>query len=368
MRIAYLLPAAGIPVQGPSGSSAHVRGLVHALAAEHDVRLYAAQALDRRGRFGEATPAAVSGVASWPGVLKGWRELREVRTARRVARRVASDAWMGWKPDLIIERHTLFSDAGWRLHERLGVPWVLEVNAPPVYERRRFEEIVKRRLADRWERSVLQAAPVVVTVSRWLVRWLQEEIGCRNVVWVPNGVWPIRGNRQRGRDFLGLSPDEPLVGFVGSMKPWHGVDRLAEVAAGASARLVVAGRVEKGTLPPSALTPGFLDPQSLADVIAAMDVGLAPYPAEAPPWFCPLKVLAYRAQGTPVVATDVGEVATLVESAGTIVPPEDTDAIITSVCAWMGRRTVPRVRSWRSVAREMVAAAETAESGPAAAR
>ena len=244
---------------------------------------------------------------------------------------------------------------------------MLEVNAPPVYERRRFEEIVKRRLADRWERSVLQAAPVVVTVSRWLVRWLQEEIGCRNVVWVPNGVWPIRGNRQRGRDFLGLSPDEPLVGFVGSMKPWHGVDRLAEVAAGASARLVVAGRVEKGTLPPSALTPGFLDPQSLADVIAAMYVVLAPYPAEAPRGSARSRCwpTAPRARRSSPPTSERWPPSS---SPRTIVPPEDTDAIITSVCAWMGRRTVPRVRSWRSVAREMVAAAEAAESGPAAAR
>ena len=54
------------------------------------------------------------GVAGWPSWLPRYREMAEVITARRVARRVAADAAEGWMPDLIVERHALFSDAGWR--------------------------------------------------------------------------------------------------------------------------------------------------------------------------------------------------------------------------------------------------------------
>lgn len=366
MRIAYLLPAPGIPVQGPSGASAHARDLVGALRAEHEVRLYAARLEDRRGHFGPTTPAIETGVPSWPGALKGWRELREVRAARRLAARVRADTLDDWPVDLLIERHSLFSDAGWRLHDRLGVPWVLEVNAPPLLERKRFEEVVRPSLARRWQRSVLQAAPVVVGVSRWLVRWLREEMGCRNVRWVPNGVTALRGDRARGRAALGLREGEPVVGFVGSMKPWHDARQMVEVARAAQARLVVAGHVPADKLPKGALATGFLGPQDLADVVAALDVGLAPYPADSPPWFCPLKVLDYRAQGTPVVASDVGDVATLVEDGGTVVPAGDTEAMVTSVCAWLGRRATPRVRSWRSVGREVLAATEASAATPAA--
>ena len=66
MRLAYLLAAPGIPVQGPSGSSAHVRGLVGALREEHQVALYALKEVDRRGRFGAATEAVITGVGGWP--------------------------------------------------------------------------------------------------------------------------------------------------------------------------------------------------------------------------------------------------------------------------------------------------------------
>ncbi|MEC7946843.1 MAG: glycosyltransferase family 4 protein [Myxococcota bacterium] len=352
MRVAYLLPAPGIPVQGPSGASAHVRGIVRAMRASHDVRLYAARGEDHRGRFGVDTPARLSGVPPWPTVLGRWRDQQEVLAARRVADAVMADAWAGWAPEVVIERHTLFSDAGWRIHHRLGVPWVLEVNAPPTVERARYEELRRPSKAEEWERRVLQAAPVVIAVSRWLVRWLKEEVGCRNVVWVPNGVDPVKGDRARGRALLGVSSDEPLIGYVGSRRQWHDIASLARVADAAGARLVLAGQFD--VVPGGALAPGHLGPQDLADVIAALDVGMAPYQTDSPAWFCPLKVLGYRAQGTPVVATALGDVPALVEDGGSVVPAGDHDALVTSVCAWMGRRVTPRVRSWRTVAREVL--------------
>lgn len=365
MKIAYLLPAPGVPVQGPSGSSAHVRQLVRALQARHEVRLYAARETDHRGSFGPAVPNRSVGVASWPGSLRQWRELKEVRTARRVAEAVERDVLSGWKPDLILERHTLFSDAGWRLHDRLGVPWVLEVNAPPLQERSRYEEVIRPAVADQWQRRVLQSAPHVVAVSRWLVTWLQEEIGCRDVRWVPNGVEPLRGDRARGRVLLGAKPEEPLIGFVGSAKPWHDLDGARSLARKLGVRLAVVGARGEGTdAAPSELHPGFLQGQDLADAIAALDVGLALYPPGAPDWFSPLKVLAYRAQGVPVVATRTGDVPALVEEAGSVVRPGDLAAATLAVQRWLGRRTPRRVRSWATVAREVLATLDETAAEP----
>jgi glycosyltransferase involved in cell wall biosynthesis len=353
MRIAYLLPAPGIPVQGPSGSSAHVRGMVAALAEGHDVRLYAARRSDHRGVYGYDTEAIELGVPGWPSWLKEHREMREVLAARRIARRVIEDALGGWVPDLVIERHTLFSDAGWRVHDRLGVPWVLEVNAPAFEERSRFEEILRKDWAWKWERRVLQAAPKVVAVSKWLVRWLEDDVGCRNVGWVPNGVEPFKGDPIRGRRLLGVDPEIPVIGFVGSMKTWHGVDRLHAIANAVKAQLVLVGRTSQ-ELPEGVISTGHLAPEDMADVISAMNVGMAPYPQGAPDWFCPLKVLEYRAQGVPVVATDVGDTKTLVEKAGVVVRPGNDPAIVEAVRRMLGWRCKPRVRTWGTVADEIL--------------
>jgi glycosyltransferase involved in cell wall biosynthesis len=111
------------------------------------------------------------------------------------------------------------------------------------------------------------------------------------------------------------------------------------------------------------ICPGHLGPQALADAVAALDVGLAPYPPDAPPWFCPLKILDYRAQGTPVVASDLGDVRALVERGGSVVPAGDDDAFVEAVRSWIGRRVRPAVRSWEQVAGELLTAvAEPAQA------
>ena len=355
--MACLVAAPGVPVHGPSGASAHVRGLFRALAARGEARLFAALGVDRRGLHEGGVPAELSGVPGWPSWLERYRDQTEIIAARRVARAVERAAGRGWRPDLIWERHSLFSDAGWRVSDRLGIPWVLEVNAPPVLERGRFEQLRRPVMAARWERSVLQAAPLVVAVSRWLVDWLQTEVGCRRVVWLPNGVEPFVGDRVRGRALLGADADEPLVGFLGSMRPWHGHERLGGIAREIGARPVLIGAMS-GPSPEGALSPGFLSGQQLADSVAALDLGLAPYPADAPPWFCPLKILAYRAQGVPVVASDLGDCAVMTGSGGQVVPAGDEAAWVEAARAWIGRPVVPRARSWARVAQELLAAAE----------
>ena len=176
-RVAYLVPAPGIPVRGPTGASAHVRALAKAWSDDHDVRVFAARIHDKRGQFGEAVPTIAAGTPGWPSWLDRYRDLVEVAAARRVASQVVSSARHGWMPDVVIERHTLFSDAGWRVSDAIDVPWALEVNAPPVLERRRFERLRRESFAEDWQNRVLLQAPVVLAVSRWLKTWLETEVG-----------------------------------------------------------------------------------------------------------------------------------------------------------------------------------------------
>ena len=202
---------------------------------------------------------------------------------------------------------------------------------------------------------MLLAAPALVAVSRWLVRWLREELGCRRVAWVPNGTGLPRGNRARGRLRLGLGPADRAIGYVGSFPAWHDISAASEVARRLGARLVLVGRPRVAPIPEDALATGHLEGQHLADVVAALDVGLAPFKDDAPPWFSPLKILDYRSQGTPVVASDVGDAAILLRGGGTAVPPGDVDAMTDAVRSWLGRRCRPRRRSWDAVVRQVLA-------------
>jgi glycosyltransferase involved in cell wall biosynthesis len=293
--------------------------------------------------------------------------MRELRTARRVAaiaRRACDDG--AADVELLIERHALFSDASLRLSASTGVPWILEVNAPPVRERGLRGEAVWEPAGSRWEREILRAAPRIAVVSRWLADWLVCEIGCERerVAVVPNGVPPHVGDRQATREALGLRDDDFVLGFLGSFQPWHGTEALPFLLhALPDARLLLVGSAASGILPTTealrvfgerVLTVGRVPEPEVAHLVAAMDVGLAPYPPDAPPWFCPLKVLAYRAQGTPVVGTAIADTPTLVDGGGDVVPPGDLDALADAVAVWRGRRCAPWIRAWTEVAGELL--------------
>ena len=387
LRIQYLVPAAGIPARGPSGASAHVRGITSGLAAlGHQVELYAAAGQDARGAHEDpAVPWRATGVATWPKAPRALAHVRELRTARGVARAATEASHTGPPVDLVIERHALFSDAGLKVARRLGVPLVLEVNAPQRMERQRFEGGLNDSAAARWERRVLRGADTVVAVSDWLRRWLVDEQGCeaQRVHHIPNGVQgrpspaldggaradvthgsaTHRRHRERGRALVGLDDDAWVLGFVGAFRPWHGLQLLPDLLEAlpeATLLMVGAGRAGEESLwrpladHPRVVMAGRRTQSELADLVAAMDLGLAPYPADAPPWFCPLKLLDYRAQGTPAVAADVGDCAHLLGDAGSIVPPGDVAAMAEAARRWRGRRCAPWVRSWTDVARALL--------------
>lgn len=352
-------PALGVPPLGPSGASAHLRGLAWAAhEAGHTLRLVAARASDHRGVHGAMpVPIETAPVPGWPSWLRRYRERREAW----VARRLAEVARRGPTPDLIYERWSLFADVGARARRATGALWVLEVNAPLLLERERFEEVLDRAYAERWQRRVLLDADHLIAVSPWLARWLVDGIGvsAERVSMIPNGTASWAGDRLKARAALGLGSGDVLLGFLGSMKPWHGVGRLA----GLLDRMPEARLLLVGANPPAALAEhprvicaGQVPEAEAADLVAAMDVGLAPYPADAPPWFCPLKVLACRAQGTPVVASDVGELAGLVGEGGSLVPPGDDDALAAACAAWVGRRAPVHRRTWGRVLEEILEA------------
>jgi glycosyltransferase involved in cell wall biosynthesis len=346
VNLAYVVGAPGVPIQGPSGASAHVRSVVTALREEHDVLCVGASAEDRRGRFGDPIEATIAHTPGWPSWLAPWRELREVWAARRVARRALEHPTL----DGLIERHSLFSDAGWRVSDRLGIPWVLEVNAPPVAERLRYEEVRQQQWAASWERDVLLAAPAIAAVSEWLVRWLREEIGVRNVALVPNGVDPYVGDPARGRERI-TDVVGPIVGFVGSPRYWPGAERVVAIAKALGGTAVTVGH---GALD-GARSLGFFDGQALADIVSAFDVAVAPYRADIPPWGSSLKVRLYRSQGVPVVATDVVDCRSLVGDGGSVVDASDDDALVDAARSWIGRRAPRFARTWGDVGRDLVA-------------
>jgi glycosyltransferase involved in cell wall biosynthesis len=162
---------------------------------------------------------------------------------------------------------------------------------------------------------------------------------------VPNG---IEGRPATpGRDVraeLGIAPDAPVVGSVGTLRAQKRFDVLLRAAAElaprrAGLRVVIVGEgPERARLEALAAQLGLADSvlllgarDDVADVLQALDVAVLSSDFEG----SPLSVMEYMEAGLPVVATAVGGLAEMIDDGvhGLLVPRRDPTALAAAVGA-----------------------------------
>ncbi|HET7353854.1 MAG TPA: glycosyltransferase family 4 protein [Gaiellaceae bacterium] len=332
MRLLYLSSDPGVPVFGHKGASVHVRQLATALS---HLGVDVAIASPRTEPAGDTLEAPVE-VLPLPGIRPKASET-ELRVALETHRAAVLNAARSFAADAIYERYSLFSDAGVNAATVLGIPHVLEVNAPLREEARRFRTLPHPSLAAETERTVFGETDRILAVSSGLKRWLETEgVESARIGVVPNAVTPdLFGPRSARRD------GDFVLGFCGSLKAWHGIEVLLEACAIAfpeepTLRLEVVGDGPLGHLLDSALLPaGRLRRRGAvghADAIAHLhtwDVGVAPYLPIEHFYFSPLKVVEYMGAGLCPVASDLGDLPALLGGGGRgiLVPAGDPERL-----------------------------------------
>lgn len=335
IRLLYVSADPGIPVFGHKGASVHVRELVTALHAE-DVRI--ALASPRIGPEGDRLDVNVDLVELAPVIAEQHATAASLRGAiRRQAEQLLDFAEL-FKTDAVYERYSLHSCAGAHVAETLALPYLLEVNAPLRDEAARFRSLAHAEIAAEIEAYVFASADRIFPVSTALRDLLLRggiDATKLEVMW--NGVSQSTFRARRGRATRGFT-----VGFVGTLKPWHGVDVMVDAMHEAakqiaSLRFEVVGDGPLADvlgclgLPRSAFTLHGARPHAeTLEIIASWDVGLAPYTDATPTfYFCPLKVVEYMAAGVCPVASDLGDIPSLLGGGeyGFLVPPGDSSAL-----------------------------------------
>ncbi len=374
LRIAYVSTDPGVPVFGSKGASVHVQEILSALVMlGADVKLFSSSMEGSRQTISDRVE--VHGL-DWPrGKLAG------AESAVEAANQSLRGALEENGPfDLVYERYALWGCAGMEYALSKNIPGLLEVNSPLIEEEARYRELRNRPYAEVVARRALRASTGIVAVSNGVAAYLSrfsEAAGKVRVV--PNGVNPARFPAD-------VKPSRPAppgvftVGFLGSLKPWHGLETLVEAYGmlherSADTRLLVVGDgPERDALTQSLAARGLSDsteftgkvaPSEVPALIASMDVGVAPYPALEGFYFSPLKVLEYMAAGKPAVASRVGDLHELVEDDvdGILTPPGDAASLEGALARLMsdpklraamgaaGRRKVLASRTWDMVAR-----------------
>lgn len=249
--------------------------------------------------------------------------------------------------DLIHEHNGLFCLGAARASVKLKVPYVLTFSADPIMERELVGNPLKGMHA--WvgreeARYTYQAARRILCVSEPAKLHLVEAWGveARKIVVMPNGVdtqlFSPQADSQSVRSWLGLD-GQPVVSFVGSFQPWHGIEYLVEsfarvlseipqakllLVGDGPARPTVEDAVRRLGLSAQVIITGLVPQAKIPEILGTVDVAVIPYP-QLPKelWFSPLKLYEYMASGKAIVASSSGQIAEVVQDGynGLLVEP-----------------------------------------------
>jgi glycosyltransferase involved in cell wall biosynthesis len=380
LRIAYICADPGVPVFGTKGCSIHVQEVIRAMIAlGHHVTLFAT-------RFDGSPPADFGEsleIVELPAAPKGELAVREQLCIRNNAALTDSLALRG-PFDLVYERYSLWSYAGIQWANQSGTPSVLEVNAPLIEEHAEQRGIVDEASARQIAQDLFAEASAIITVSQPLVRYVEKSQpqSAGRVLAIPNGVNPQRFLRAvELRQQRGSQPF--TVGFVGSLKSWHGVDVLLDAFTqlveqdGHIGLLIVGDGPERSNLGARARDRGLqadvhftgaVAHDQVPDLLAQMDVAAAPYLPRENFYFSPMKVYEYMAAAVPVVASCTGQMIDVIRDGetGLLVTPGDAADLVRAIDALrrepakaesMARAAhhwVITTRSWTSIVRQIL--------------
>jgi glycosyltransferase involved in cell wall biosynthesis len=340
-RILYLNPNLWFGLKA-GGSVGHVAGVVNGfLKTGYDVDLFSVTEpvlVDPAARVNHLRPPASFGLPPELNLYAFQRQAINQTLAALVP-----------PYDFVYQRLSVANYAGVVLSRKLGVPLVIEYNGSEVWAARHWgRKLSFERIAESAEAVSLEQAHVVATVSSVLRDELiargvpEERIAC-----YPNAVDAGRYDPARFtedellqlRDGLGISRDAVVATFIGTFGLWHG----AEVLAQAIAELVrtdepwvrhhrlhfmlvgdglkmadVRAAVANAACKPYVTLTGLVPQDKGAALLAASDLLLSPHvpnPDGTPFFGSPTKLFEYMAMARGIVASQLDQIADVLQPA-----------------------------------------------------
>jgi len=232
------------------------------------------------------------------------------------------------QPDLVYERNEYMQDGGVFVCKKAGVRHLLEVNSPVVEEMRKFEgPSLLGFIARRKERNKMRNTSGILAVSSALKEYISEKYGVKKIDVIPNCInpeleIPTVNEIQKVRQDLFWN-DAFIFGFVGSIFPYHGVNKMIEafallVKSNPQSRLLIVGdgilkkeyeKLAEEKLPADTYHfAGKIAHKEVFKYIGAFDVAMMPDSN----WYgSPVKILEYGWMQKAVIAPDLAPVRDL---------------------------------------------------------
>lgn len=353
MNLCYVSADFGIPVFGDKGASVHIQSMVSSfLKFGHDVSVVAPQlgVVPQGHRAQMHRPKTQLPKISESDLKRAEQSDRVFKERRNLAvgqsvESLVVDLNEQSRFDFIYERYSLWSSAGLRSARKLGIPLVLEVNAPLLLEQQKYRQLELSEEAEKMETEVFSGADFIYAVSEQVRNYcISKGAAPSRTSVLENGVDLDIFNPEGAKPALPFPKDLPVIGFAGSLKPWHGLEDLAAAFHLLRRRGIACGLLLVGDGPMRGWIEGFAKGTGLGEFIhltgwvnhsqipsyiRCMDVATAPYPKIDSFYFSPLKLFEYMACGRAVVASNIGQIASVIEGGqnGMLTEPGDPEQL-----------------------------------------
>lgn len=344
---ATLVPAVrGAAAAG--GMASHIAGFARgARGLGHRLRFITSGPINNVDQVdGEIIPPSTS-VSATRALFELWNNLVFTMSALRVAGDEESQT------DFIYQRYSRFNWTGVALSLVTGLPLALEFNGSEVWVARHWDPVGFLGLLRRFEQLNLRAADLIFVVSR-----VQQEnliaagVTAARIVVNPNGVdgEAFRPGAGAGevRVELGLE-DKLVIGFTGTFGPWHGAPVLAEAATRVSdsrchflfigdgdERPATESVIARAGKKARATFTGRVNHTRIACYLDACDILVSPHvpAADGSEFFgSPTKLFEYMAMARPIIASRLGQIASVITDGenGLLVEPNDAAALAQAI-------------------------------------
>jgi len=346
MKILFYSPHPTLYFDAPTGYGSHMRGMVKGYREEgHTVEILVLGNKPLSRDSSTQTNSFKSVLKkSLPKIL--WRTLKEIQQIQfdKYAAKELQAAVQTFNPDLVYERSAWMSNGSVQVLKPFKIKHIVEINAPFEEEVKEFENassfiafVGKKKL-----KNLLQSANFVAPITSSLQKHVVKnyDVNPGNCLVVPNAFdkseIQIRDSRvEEIRKALDLT-NKTVIGFVGSIFPYHGVDRLIQAVSNLNNSNVALLIVGDGYLIPelkkltqtvgissSVHFTGSVPKEDVYNYIAAMDIVTLPNTE----WYCsPVKLFEYGALGKAILAVNEAGVSdVMAESDGVLFENNEHD-------------------------------------------
>ena len=235
--------------------------------------------------------------------------------------------------DLIHERYSLYSIAGFLASRIFNTPLIVDVDAPLPYEVSLFWKIkfskFQEAIINLTSKITLNQAKAVTTVSEETKAYLIKKWGIspNKIFVIPNGVktdiFSKKFNEKKIRENYNLKSDIVIM-FVGSLKPWSGINNLIKsfyeakknikkiklfIVGGGEEKNDIENEISKLGLEGSVILTGNVPHQRIPELLSFADIAVLPYSRIKNFYFSPLKLFEYMAARKAIIASDQGQIS-----------------------------------------------------------